>query len=187
MKRLVLYRQEWDKKNSRCPRFFIRHYGSWSWLLIGFIFFGLSFFLFPFLLECSAYGFSSGQNANKAPVFLREINLQRTPDSLEVEILCDSYYSHRKMELSNPNKIVIDFLYIDNIQASRSIQVNTFGIQAIRAGMFKSNIARVVFDLDGKIPVYRIEKIPKGAKIIFPAPSVPATAPIRRLTEKKNQ
>ena len=45
--------------------------------------------------------------------------------------------------------------------------MNDFGIQTIRAGMFKTDIARLVFDLKDKLIPYKIKKMGTGLKITF--------------------
>ncbi len=45
--------------------------------------------------------------------------------------------------------------------------MNDFGIQTIRAGMFKTDIARLVFDLKDKLIPYKIKKMETGLKITF--------------------
>jgi len=126
----------------------------------------LSFLLLFFISFVSLS--SSKDNGESSQIsLLEEIVLSKRPDTLEVRILCSTYTSHRQFELTNPNKIVIDFQNIEDIQADRHFEVNDFGIKAIRAGMFKSNIARVVFDLRAEIPPYKIERIQDGIKVTF--------------------
>lgn len=108
---------------------------------------------------------SSSNNSESS--FLKKINLRKARNSLEVEILFSRYTKHRRFGLADPNRIVIDFFNVENTQARRYIEVDDFGIKAIRSGMFKPSIVRVVFDIEEKIPSYRIEKIQGGLKVSF--------------------
>ncbi len=116
---------------------------------------------------------------------LEEIVLTRTANTLEVRILCNFYTSHRKLILDNPNQIVIDLLNIEDILTGRRFEVNDFGIQVIRTGMFKTNIARVVFDLKADIPPYKIETIERGLKVSFWPTEAPEAEREKILPEKK--
>jgi tetratricopeptide (TPR) repeat protein len=98
---------------------------------------------------------------------LERIILQKDPNSLEVKILCNKYSRHRKFELKSPTRIVVDLYNIENIRASRRTQVNDFGIATIRAGQYKTNIARVVFDIRDKMPLYEVKEIEGGVQLSF--------------------
>ncbi len=100
---------------------------------------------------------------------LTEIWIQKGTNVLDVRILFQPYTSHQIFEITNvpPNRIVIDINNINGIKAGRSIDVNDFGITSIRTGMFKANIARVVFDAEGALPAYRLEKIKNGLRLII--------------------
>ena len=98
---------------------------------------------------------------------MEEIVLSRTQSTLEVKILFSPYSFYRSFELPYPDRIVIDLFNIVDIRANRYFDVNAFAINAIRAGMFKTDVARVVFDLKAQIPLYRIERIHGGLKVLF--------------------
>ena len=122
------------------------------------------FFLFLFLVAPS---YTNGRTVFNRLGLLNEIVLSRIQSRLEVEIFFNPYSSHHSFELSLPNRIVIDLFDIEDIKTSRYFDVNAFGIKAIRAGMFKTDVARVVFDLEERIPFYRIQRIPGGLKVLF--------------------
>ena len=118
----------------------------------------------PFLLF-TGLSFSEGKSQSRQYVFLDDIVLSGVENFFKVEILYVSYTSHRVFELSNPNRIVIDLHNIDNINTSRHFDVNEFGIKSIRAGMYKTDVARIVLDAEGKMPFYEIERIHGGLEI----------------------
>jgi YaiO family outer membrane protein len=109
----------------------------------------------------------SKNSFTKQPGILKKIIIHKTRNSLEVKILCDKYFSHRKIELSNPDRIVVDFFDTEENQARRYIEVGDFGIRAIRTSMSKPNIARAVFDLEEKIPCHKIERSQAGLRVYF--------------------
>lgn len=145
--------------------------------------------LLPLLLllfiSLASFSYSKDNGGSGQIRLLEEIVLSRTTNTLEVRILCNFYTSHRKFILANPNKIVIDLLNIEDILTSRHFEVNDFGIRAIRTGMFKTNIARVVFDLKADIPPYKIETIEGGLKVSFWPVEAPEAEREKILPEEK--
>jgi len=109
----------------------------------------------------------AAKDVNIETGLLNKISLTKEENTLEVDIIFGPYTSHRHFELSEPNRIVLDLINIEDILSDRHLEVNDFGIQTIRAGMFKTNAARVVFDLKDKLSPYKITKTKKGLKITF--------------------
>ncbi len=93
----------------------------------------------------------AAKDVNKEIGLLNKITLTREENILEVDIIFGPYTSHSHFELSDPNRIVLDLKNIEDILSDRHFEVNDFGIQTIRAGMFKTDIARLVFDLKDKL------------------------------------
>jgi len=118
-----------------------------------------------FFLFLTSFSFSEENSQSKKIGILEDIVLSRAQNVLEVKILFLPYTSHRIFELSNPNRIVADLLSIKVIKAVRYLDVNDFGIKAIRVGQFKPDVARVVLDIEEQIPLYDIERIPGGLKL----------------------
>ncbi len=98
---------------------------------------------------------------------LEQIIISKEANTLEVKILLNRYTASNHFKMGEPNRIVIDFFETENITAPRQIDVNDFGIISIRAGMYKTDIARVVFDFGKNFPIYRIESIQDGVRVIF--------------------
>lgn len=109
----------------------------------------------------------AAKDGNKETGLLNKISLTKKGNTLEVDIIFGPYTSHSHFELSKPNRIVLDLINIEDILSDRHLEVNDFGIQTIRAGMFKTDAARVVFDLKDKLSPYKITKTKKGLKITF--------------------
>ena len=99
--------------------------------------------------------------------YLKNIIRQRQDDSLVVDIQSDPFTSFNSFELADPNRIVFDFSGIDDIQNSRNIEINEFGIGVIKTGMFKYDTARIVFYLTGEMPHYSVERMDSGLRITF--------------------
>jgi len=100
--------------------------------------------------------------------FLTEIVIQKTPDSLEIELHFEPYTSHLVFHLQSPKRIVINLRNLMNIDANSFTDINDFGIKAIRAFMFKTDIVRVVLDVAEQFPSYRVQKIDNGLKVTIP-------------------
>jgi len=100
---------------------------------------------------------------------LSEIRIQKRINTINIGILFQPYSQHQTFEIVDalPKRIVIDISDIKGIKAGRSIAVNDFGITSIRTGMYKFNVARIVFDAVGDIPTYRIEKTEGGLRVVI--------------------
>lgn len=126
----------------------------------------LLFSIFVFLFF-AMFSYSKGDGIAGQIGVLENIEITKSVNILEVRILLNRDTKSNDFRLNNPNRLVIDFFEIGRISASRRMNVNDFGIIAVRAGMYKPDIARVVFDLADRIPFYRIEKIAGGIKVLF--------------------
>jgi len=115
----------------------------------------------------------SGLHSGEAPPpdppgLLRNIALTWEKDSFDVKIVFGPYKGHRLFELFYPPRLVIDLVQIEDIETGRQFPVGHHGIQALRVGQFKSDTARVVFDLIDRVPAYQVELIPEGLRVFFP-------------------
>ncbi len=159
------------------------------------VFCALLLFLSSLILSFSEEYTTSGQEG-----VLESILVSKEQNTLEIKILVTEYSQRDYFNLSQPNRIVIDFLGATDITTSRRIDINDFGITAIRIGMFKTNIARVVFDLEGAIPLYKIEDIQGGVRVLFwteerpevieekpPPEAVPEEAAIARMNVRPDK
>lgn len=98
---------------------------------------------------------------------LENIVFSKGEKTLEIKIILSPYTYHREFKLFNPYRICIDIFNIKSIQSPPLIQVDSLGIGAIRASMYKSNIARVVIDLTEEFPPYKSESFEQGLRIVF--------------------
>jgi len=127
--------------------------------------------LLPALLLLSlslvSFSFPEEEAASKQPGTLKDIVISGTQNILEVKILFSPYTSSRLFKLASPPRIIIDLFNIKNIKSSRLFDVDDFGIKVIRAGMFKDDVTRVVFDLKDQFPLHKIERVQDGLKVSF--------------------
>jgi hypothetical protein len=96
------------------------------------------------------------------PALLTHIILTKAADGLDIKLLFTFYSSYQAIELSSPNRIVINLNGVEDIAAPRLIEVNQSGVLQIRAGMYLKGVARVVLDLTDDMPSYRIAPIKDG-------------------------
>jgi hypothetical protein len=96
------------------------------------------------------------------PALLTHILSAPAADGLDIKLLCTFYSSYKVIELSSPNRIVINLNGVEDIAAPRLIEVNQSGVVKIRSGMYLEGVARVVLDLADDMPSYRIVPIKDG-------------------------
>ena len=136
--------------------------------------------LFPCLLllflSLTTFSFSEQRGT------LEKIIISKGEKTLEVRILLRPSTYYRQFELSNPNRLVIDFLNTVSIKTSRHFKVNDFGVLAVRTGQFKPTIARVVFDAIDQIPHYKIEGTQEGVRVLMFLPGVEPEIPAEEIT-----
>jgi hypothetical protein len=128
---------------------------------------GALFFSILLFLSFTTASFSKENDIFARVNILEQIIISKETNTLEVKILLNRYTTSDYLKLSEPNRIVIDFFETENISASRQIDVNDFGIISVRAGMYKTDTARVVFDLGQTIPFYKVEAIQDGVRVLF--------------------
>ena len=127
--------------------------------------------LLPALLLLSlsllSFSFPKEERSSKQQSTLKDVVISKAQNILEVKILFSPYTSSRHFKLASPPRIIIDLFNIKNINSSRLFNVDDFGIKVIRAGMFKDDVARVVFDLTDQFPLHKIERIQGGLNVSF--------------------
>jgi len=112
---------------------------------------------------------ASGTTRGLGPrVNLKDIAIAKTAAGLEVRIVLEAEVSPNKFELTEPSRLVLDFEGARLSTARREICVSEFGISRVRAGMFATDTARIVFDAEGgRVPDHEISRTPDGWKILF--------------------
>ncbi len=85
------------------------------------------------------------------PAVIGNISVARGRDTLDVAISATGALSPRALKLSNPDRVVVDLANAVPGTRTRTINVNSSGVKAIRMGRFQDNppVTRVVVDLAG--------------------------------------
>ena len=87
---------------------------------------------------------------------IREIQVARRDDNsaVEVEIFGNGSLDFRTMQLSNPERLVLDILNVTNRIRQKDLAVNSPPLRSVRVGQFSRSpmVSRVVLDLDSKTP-----------------------------------
>jgi hypothetical protein len=99
--------------------------------------------------------------------FSRNIELTRSAETIEFDLGFGSYSSFRHFELTEPNRIVVDFLNVSEAAEMQRHRIDDIGLSAIRVAMFEATTARVVFDFQEEIPAYQFRETEKGLKLLF--------------------
>jgi hypothetical protein len=98
---------------------------------------------------------------------LSEIQVNKSEDSLRIEIFCSPPTTYRTFVLQNERKIILDLFNVSEVRSDRIITVNSLGLQSIRSGMFEDKTARIVLDARGEIPPYDIQPTASGLVIVI--------------------
>jgi hypothetical protein len=98
---------------------------------------------------------------------LKEITTQKDGNRLVVQLRIDGTYTFESSILPSPPRFVVDISPVSRIQASPYLQIDNIGVLDIRAGQFKPDTARIVFDLSQTVPANSISKNADGLKVTF--------------------
>jgi hypothetical protein len=84
-----------------------------------------------------------------------------------VSVLIRGEFSNDVFRLTKPERLVFDISPIDAISATPQTEIHWGGILRVRTGKFKTQVARMVFDLETAAVNYRIDRTDAGLKITF--------------------
>jgi len=98
---------------------------------------------------------------------LHEIAFVKAGAAVEVSILIRGEFGNDVFRLTKPERLVFDISPIDTISAAPQTEIHWGGLLRIRTGTFKTQIARLVFDLETAAVNYRIDRTEAGLKITF--------------------
>ncbi|MFZ0760915.1 MAG: AMIN domain-containing protein [Candidatus Sulfotelmatobacter sp.] len=112
---------------------------------------------------------------------IRRVEVLRTPNLVEVEIEASERIIPQTNVLTNPDRLVVDFVNSVPGAQLRSQTVNRAEVKSLRVGLFSSDppVTRIVFDLHGPQP-YQV--FPEGRTVIVKVGGNPAaeTASLHR-------
>ncbi|MCJ7643254.1 MAG: AMIN domain-containing protein, partial [Candidatus Aminicenantes bacterium] len=87
---------------------------------------------------------------------LQEITFVKAGAAVEVSIRVRGEFGNDVFKLTKPERLVFDLSPIDTISATPQTEIYWGGILRVRAGKFKTQVARLVFDLETAAVNYRI-------------------------------
>jgi type IV pilus assembly protein PilQ len=103
---------------------------------------------------------------------VQTVGVVRGSQGVEVEIVGDSALTHKALQLSGPDRVVIDVLNAVPAGHQKEIAVNAGDIRAVRVGRFQQQppITRVVIDMNAP---HAYDIVAAGHKLTFRMAAVP--------------
>lgn len=104
--------------------------------------------------------------ASSGTVNLRDVQVSRAADGLEVSILATGPLTPKAMTLTNPDRLVIDLPNTVSSRKAREIAVNSEDVKAVRVARFQVDppVTRVVVDL---VAPRNYQLVPEGNRLIL--------------------
>ena len=98
---------------------------------------------------------------------LVKIDVQKTELQLSIAIQYTGEINYESFTLSDPPRLVLDFIETEKISTEPLIEINDFGITNVRTGEFKPGTGRVVLTFEKEIPQHKIEETENGVLLLF--------------------
>jgi hypothetical protein len=89
---------------------------------------------------------------------LTNIIVNKTDDQLEVKLEISAPVNYESFTVFNPNRVVIDLLQVRTFSCEPRIEINDFGVIAVRTAKNQPDVTRIVFELQETAPSYFIEE-----------------------------
>lgn len=125
-------------------------------------------FLVPIVLAVLLAGSGSYIFPGRVEVSdLQEITFVKAGAAVEVSIRIRGEFGNDVFKLTEPERLVFDVSPIDTISAAPQMEINLGGVLRVRTGMFKAQVARLVFELETSAVNYRIDRTNDGMKVTF--------------------
>ncbi len=105
--------------------------------------------------------------AAQAASTLKDISFTREDGKVVISIKIDGKFNYETSSLTMPRRLVLDLTPVDKITAQPLIRVDASGVVSIRAGQYKPQTARLVFDLAEQNPTQSVSASEGGMKITF--------------------
>jgi hypothetical protein len=136
---------------------------------------GMDYLDLPYLSDKSA-----AEKIASAPAgFITEVSTSQEGKNLVVAVNSSCQPSFQEFDLSNPARLVVDFLNVENRASVLNYPIGSAGVKQLRVRQFQSvdpKIARLVFDLDKGYGNHEITAGSQGVRIVFhPADSSTAS------------
>lgn len=98
---------------------------------------------------------------------LSKISTHKADGRIGILIEYSKNTPYDSFSLMNPNRLVIDFLGINQVDSEPMMEINEMNILSIRSALNRPGVARVVFNFAEKVPLYRIEEKENGLEVLF--------------------
>lgn len=109
---------------------------------------------------------------------LTDITINPASDRLETRLVIGTTVNYESFTLFNPNRLVIDLLQVKAFSCDPEVAVNASGVLQIRTAKNQTDVTRVVFDLEERVPAYSIEETDQGLLIVFTPAAPVQEAPV---------
>ena len=86
--------------------------------------------------------------------------------------------------MDSPPRIVLDISGAGRSTTAASLPVNSGGVKAVRTSQYKTDVVRVVIDLEGALPTYRLSRVAAGFLLLFPR-DLPDSPPVIEVVRPK--
>ena len=125
------------------------------------------------------------EKLSKAPSgLITNVTTSQEGKNLVVAVSSSCQPAYQEFNLSNPSRLVVDFLNVENRASVQNYPIAAAGVKQLRIRQFQSTdpkIARLVFDLDKSYGSHEIAADSQGVRITFhpgagPAAEAPKTA-----------
>lgn len=98
---------------------------------------------------------------------LKDVTFTREEGKVVVAIKIDGKFSYETSTLTMPRRLIVDLTPVDKIMVQTLIPVGAAGVVSVRAGQYKPQTARLVFDLAEQNPAQSVSAFEGGMKISF--------------------
>jgi general secretion pathway protein A len=121
---------------------------------------------------------SQPQAPQVAGTVITEVEVGRTENHTIVRVVGNGRLLVRALRLSSPERLVLDFDQVHFSLAHTSVLSTLRPVRGVRVGQFEANVARVVIDLDGKVP-YSMKSEGQSITVVFLPNSAENASPIK--------
>lgn len=111
---------------------------------------------------------------------LKSVQLQKTQTELVAQIECEGAFTYQTFEMAEPNRLVVEFSPVTKVMTESAYEAAGFGVSTVRTAQYQPQVARVVFDMVGGFPLYKINQTLNRVVVTFwlaEAAVAPAPAP----------
>src|SRR5437660_525553 len=104
--------------------------------------------------------------SNSPQIMIEQVRVSQTNQRTQVRVEGNGHLSYLPLRLNQPDRLVLDFSGALVHMRQKSITSNLQPWRGVRVGQFKSDVARVVIDLDVAIP-YTVNAEGNAVTVVF--------------------